>query len=595
MSNLKRTMAGLLVLCLIISLFSSCAKQNNSDNNTLHITLISQSAPQISAALHAKFPDINFEITEYPGSNFSGYQKERLLRGEAGDIFFYTTFYNSNDAKKHLVDLSGYPFLTNYDRAILSYLDVDGAIYQIPGPITVRYVAVNKTLFEEHGWEIPDNFNDVVDVCKQIRREAPEIVPLGLGMASPGYVFTPVTSYAQMGYLDTAEGKEAEKNYRLGTASFGEAFGEGLDMMSELIDAGAFTPEKFEKTADIQPEQIGNREVAMCYIMSSDPRHTQLFSGNAKGDPAFGKYSDDEFVTLPLYGRSQKNKGLILGTSSTWAISKKLEEHGNEKKLKNALRVLEYISSEEGQLAIRTNPSAIPAIKDLKSSDVPEFMRTLWNDSTNSIKSFFIYTGYEHMMIETAKILSSAMYARSSKGLKESFIEKADELNQEFLSGSMAKSAYGYSKSDLSVKDSRQLCCMAFKKTAKADIAIASEGGRKNSVENPNGLAGNLFSGDITPESLTILVMSKTLNVVSTQMSGREIKDLLKKGKVLGGESFTYWSSGIKSFDDHTVYTVAMPDGDYSNEFAKTHEFVDTGINTIDSIAKHIKALEIIE
>ncbi len=588
----KKVIALALLLCVFTTMFAGCTGfYKASDDNTLSITMWASADPKIMDALRTEFPDINFDVHGYAGSNSSLYLKELLQRGKAGDIFFYTTFYNDSDAPKYLVDLSGYPFLTNYDKGILSRLDVDGAIYQVPSSITVRYVVVNKTLFEEKGWKIPENFDETVAVCRQIREEAPEIAPLGLGILGAGFVWTLVTSYAQMGFLDTTEGQAAEKRYREGTASFGEAFGEGLDMVSQLIDAGAFMPERFNNIWDVSPKQMGDREAAMCYVMGANPLYATLLSGQAKGNPEFGVYNDDEFIALPLYGKNAKTKGLILGTTNTWGISKSLEQKGNEKKLENALRVLEYISTEEGQMAICSDPAAIPSIKALNTDNVPEFMRDLWNDNTNSIKSFFLYTGYEHMMVETAKIMLDAMYRSSSEGMKEEFIRLADQLNNEFLENKIASGAYGYAEDDLSVEQTRKLSCEAFRTAAGADIAIASEGGIKNGTRNRVGLAGNLFKGKISIESFNLIIAATGVNVVSVYLTGSEIKSMMENGKVLlntdgAEESFTYWSSG-QAIDDNTTYKVAMLYGDYSEEFADSHEITDTGVGIVKALGDY--------
>lgn len=611
MIRIKKIIATALIVCMLCCTLSGCVdfKKANEDN-TITINMRSSLTSHIMKALEEKFPDINFVVNEYSGANTSRYHKELLQRGQGGDIFFYTTFYNDKDVDKYLVNLSGYPFLGNFDKAILSTLDVNGAIYQIPGPINVRYVAVNKTLFEEKGWKIPENFDEVVAVCKQIRKEEPEITPLGIGAEGMGFMWSLVTSYAQMGFLDTAEGRAAEQGFRKGTVSFGDAFDEGLDMVGQLIDAGAFMPDKFIRTWDITPKQMGDREVAMCYIMSPGVFHTELLSGEAKEESIFGKY-DDEFVALPLYGKNKKNKGLILGTTNTWGINKSLEEKGNEKKLENALRILEYISSEEGQLAIRSDPASIPAIKDLNTDDIPEFMRDLWNDSTNSIKSFFLYTGYEHIIIETGQVLVDAMREGSSDGMKEKFVSIADKLNSEFLNNQSSSFSFGYAEDDLSVEQTREVSCEAFRTVAGADIAIASEGGRKNGTINGIGLAGRLFKGDIVGESLTVIVALKNTNVVSLLMTGKEIREMLESGKVIDNdygapESFTYWASGVdvvkkdgriisikindKEIDDAAMYKVAMLNGDYSEEFARNHEITDTGVDILDALGNYFKS-----
>lgn len=327
----KRIIATALVLSLALGIGIFYAEsKNRNDDNTLKINLLISNAPQIMEALETKFPDINFVYNVYAGANFSGYQKEQLIRGKGGDIFFYTTFFNSDNVKDYLVDLSGYSFLANFDKSILSTLDINGAIYQIPGPITVRYIGVNKTLFEEKGWKIPENFEETVAVCKQIHKEEPEITPLGLGTSGMGFTWSLVTSYTQMGFLDTSEGRSAEEKFLNGTGSFGDAFEEGLDMVGQLVDAGAFKPDRFTNTWDVSPEQMCNREAAMCYIMGPNEVHTKLFSGESRGDSELGKYCNDEFVVRPLFGKNAKNKGLILGATNTWGISKYLEEKGNE-------------------------------------------------------------------------------------------------------------------------------------------------------------------------------------------------------------------------------------------------------------------------
>lgn len=616
MTTKKRILAAVLILCVLSVAVPGVwvafgIKRKLNYDNTLTINMWTSSMPSIISALEAKFPDINFVLNEYTGANNSYYQMELLQHGEGGDIFLYTTFYNDKDAPEYLVDLSGYPFLANCDRAMLSALDVNGAIYQIPGPITVRYILVNKTLFEEKGWKIPENFNEVVAVCRQIHEEAPEITPLGLGMQGMGFVWTLVTSYAQMGALDTSEGQAAEHGYRNGTASFRDGFEEGIDMVAELVDAGAFLPAKFLNSWDITPVQMCNREAAMCYVMGTNPMHTKLLSGQAKGDPSFGEYNEDEFVALPYYGRNSKNKGLILGTTNTWGINKRLEEKGNEKKLKNALRVLEYISTEEGQLAIRYDPATIPATKNLHSDDIPDFMRMLWNDSTNSIKSFFLYTGYEHMMIETGSILLEAMKKGSSEGMKEEFIRVADQLNDDFLAKKTMSSAFGYCENDLTVEETRLISCEAIRAAVNADIAIVSEAGYKNGIFNKNGLSGKLFKGDIVKETLNVIIAATSVKVVSVHLKGSEICELLETGKTMqdsNGQSasFDYWASGIEisrkkgkiskitidgaAIKDDAVYKVAMLQQDFSKEFADSHEITNTGIGIQDALADYVAA-----
>ncbi len=596
--KMTKLLAVLVVLALAASALAGCGQKASNDDNALTILVSYTACEDIMKHLIAQFPDIDFVAEEYAGQNMSRYLKSRLYRGEAGDIFFYTTFLNDDDVANHLLDLSGYEFLTNYDKGILSTLDVNGAIYQVPGPISVRFLGVNKTLFEEHGWKIPNNFYELVAVCSQIAEEAPDITPLAYPMKNKGLLFTPVTTFAQMGALDTLQGKKDEEAYRMGTESFGAAFGEGLDMLAQLIDAHAFQPEKYSDYSAIRANVLGDREAAMCFVTSLNAAYTDLFTGNARNNPDCGTYVEDEYIALPVFGANETNKGLSLGTSNTWGINKRLGEKGNEKKLENALRVLEWLSTEEAQLLIRGNNSMIPVARNLSSDAIPDYMKTIWNDPSVSVKKFFIYTGYEHIMVETANVVEKAIYAGSSEGMKEEFIKLADDLNREFLSGTEETSTIGVIEDDISVEQTRTITCEAMRNAKGTDIAIASEAGRKNTVFNKHGLAGSLFKGRLFADSMTMLIANDDY-IVTLELSGAQIKELLQNGKEMqdedgNTETFDYWSNckqvrdkegkitslllnGVE-LDDNARYSVSMLEKDIVDQLAKAHEITGTDI-----------------
>lgn len=600
------------ILLLSVLVLTSCEKKTTetvNDDNSLTINVSYTAYDGIMQHLVSQFPDINFVVDEFAGVNMSRYLKNKLYSGQAGDLFFYTTFLNDNEVADYLLDLSSYVFISNYDKGILSTLDVNGAIYQVPGPISIRLIGVNKTLFDEHGWKIPNNFNELVAVCKQIATEAPEITPLAYPMKNKGLLFTPVTTFAQMGVLDSLQGQKDELAFRQGTGSFGTAFGEGLDMLGQLIDAQAFKPERYTNNSGIPASVLGNREAAMCFVTSLSTAYSDLFSGNAKNNPNCGTYVDDNYIVLPIFGMLEPNKGLSLGTSNTWGINKRLGEKGNEKKLENALRVLEWLSTEEAQLAIRGSDSMIPVSKNLTSDSIPNYMKQLWNDPTITIKKFFMYTGYEHIMVETANIVEKALYAGSSDGMKESFIALADELNQEFLSNTELITDIGTVEEDISIEQSRKLTLEAMKTLKGTDIAIASEAGRKNTVFNRVGLAGYIFKGQLFADCMTLL-FSADANIVTLSLSGAQIKELLQNGKVQQDENgntatFDYWSSckqtrnkegkitsltvNGQQLKDENLYTVSMMSNDYTDLFASQHELTDTKVKMSVALEQYFR------
>ena len=67
------------------------------------------------------------------------------------------------------------PFTSRYNTAMLNSIARDGKLYYLPGPAQVRGIVYNKTLFEEKGWKVPNDFNSFIALCRTI--EASGIAP----------------------------------------------------------------------------------------------------------------------------------------------------------------------------------------------------------------------------------------------------------------------------------------------------------------------------------------------------------------------------------------------------------------------------------
>ena len=83
-----------------------------------------------------------------------------------------------------LADVSDYKGLQNINQA---YLDIDEALELVPtdGTYAVPYVAnaagvlYNRDMFAEHGWEIPQNWEEMISLCEEIKAEG--ILPFYFG------------------------------------------------------------------------------------------------------------------------------------------------------------------------------------------------------------------------------------------------------------------------------------------------------------------------------------------------------------------------------------------------------------------------------
>ncbi|MGN0376902.1 MAG: ABC transporter substrate-binding protein [Suilimivivens sp.] len=141
--------------------FEMVEEEFNAAHNNIHLTI---SSPNDAMTILRT----RFIREDYPD-----------IIGIGGDIN-YSYFVDA----EILADVSDYEGLKNIKQ---SYLDINETLEFVPteGTYAVPYVAnaagvlYNKDMFEEHGWTIPENWNELVALCEEIKSEG--ILPFYFG------------------------------------------------------------------------------------------------------------------------------------------------------------------------------------------------------------------------------------------------------------------------------------------------------------------------------------------------------------------------------------------------------------------------------
>ncbi len=609
--KVKKLPVLVLSFVLVLTILGGCGTiRESEDQNTLTL-LWSRNVPdKFMEGLKTEFPDIDFELEYYQGANYTEYAHNALTHGEGTDIFMYTLGLSKEDSQKYLVDLSGYNFLGNFDMAMLDSLAQDGCVYQLPGPVTARAIIYNKTLFEMNGWKIPTNFNELVEVVKQIREDEPEITPIMIPLPAAGYSFTLVTSLAQCGFLSTPEGAAWEESYLKGEASVAEGFAEGFTMVEQLIDANAFDGEKGVGLWNTIGGDFCERKAAMAISFSGTSVLLPLLDNTADLE-LYGSYAqEDEFALLPFFGIEDEQEGISVALSTTWGLNKELEEKGNEKKLENGLRVMEWLSTPEAQLLLQTDSAQIPTIKNLENTNVHPDVEILWDLNENGKKSIYLYSGYEDIMNTTGDIVTEAILADSSEGMREKFIAEADKIHKQTIEGQNTFHVYGVVEEHLSYEETATLSMAAVMEKSSANFMLATCRGTKNGLINNKGFGGRLFAGEVVEMDITTIIQTYGDTIHYMELTGAEVKDLLKNGKAITSAdetvsaTFEYDSYGLEikrkddeivsvkfngeELDDNKIYKVNFFMGDYETAFGEAHNVVNTEIPIFDAYAEYI-------
>lgn len=537
----KKIFLIMMTVGLMLLSVTGCKKENavvENNPNTLTITTSNRNMERLFDAMKREFPDIDFQIEQIYSANQSEYLRQTLITDTTSDIFMSTQKAMQADATEHLLDLSGYDFVSSYDRAILNTYAVDGQIYQLPGPVTARCIAYNKTLFEQNGWNVPQSFAELVELCKRIRRERDDISPIYMSLGGLGYGFTLVTTLSQAGYLATPDGEVWEKEFLAGNASIADGWGEGLTMVAELIDAGAFS-DNMQKYVGVWDAQVCGMEfaegnAAMFFVWGGQEALLTMFENNT----AY------EYGLFPFYGIEDGQKMVATLPSVIWGLPKRLAEKGNEKKLENALRVLEWFSTTEAQELMKlpitdangeeisSNAEILTLNESGEEDTTSKYFKEMWELASNGNKMPMIYSGYEYVIINAGQIVQDAILAGSSEGMIEKFVETVDRDYQAYLQEDNDTAFCTVSES-FTREETAQLLVNVMNTCGYADFAMLSITGRAaKGVYNKHGSAVRLLAGKIMNDNYNMVLgedSTKPLQVLT--LTGAQVRELLSKGK----------------------------------------------------------------
>lgn len=155
--------------------------------------------------------------------------------GIGGDIN-YSYFVDSDI----LADLSGYPGLSSIKPAYLDILDglefvPTQGTFGVPYAANAAGVLYNRTMFQEHGWEIPETWGEFTALCEEIR--AAGIQPLYFGFKDTWTCLAPWNALA----VDLAPADVCRQVNR-GETTFAQEYREVAEKIRELVSYGQEGP-----------------------------------------------------------------------------------------------------------------------------------------------------------------------------------------------------------------------------------------------------------------------------------------------------------------------------------------------------------------
>ena len=244
MKKRKAISAVLAASMLAAVILPGCGSDENSGKTEIEILQYKPEAAtyfdQVEDQFNATHDDIHLTISS--PNDATTILRTRFIRedypdiiGIGGDINY--SYYVDADI---LADVSDYPGMADVKE---SYIDILEALEITPkdGTYGVPYVAnaagilYNRDMFEEHGWEIPESWDELMDLCEEI--EAEGILPFYFGFRDTWTCLAPWNSLA----VDLAPADTCQR-VNAGETTFSEEYVEVAEKCAQLVSYGPDDP-----------------------------------------------------------------------------------------------------------------------------------------------------------------------------------------------------------------------------------------------------------------------------------------------------------------------------------------------------------------
>lgn len=339
----RKNLVFLACMILAVSFLVGCGGQRKDGKIEIELVQYKPEAVEIFNQLEEKFnsahDDIHLSISS-PNDAMT-ILKTRFVRedypdiiGIGGDIN-YSYFIDSDI----LTDISDYQGLEDINPGYvdilegLEFIPTDG-IYGVPYVANAAGILYNRQMFQEHGWEVPATWEELIALCDTIQAEG--ILPFYFGFKDTWTCLAPWNALA----VDLAPA-DVCKQVNAGSTNFTTEYRDTAEKMLKLVEYGEEGP--FAYGYNDACIAFANGDAAMFTIGSYAV--PQIKSANPDLDI-------DSFV-MPGSGSADGNT-LNSGVDLMFAVTKECQNK------EAAYEVISFLLEDENLQAYLDNQNAVP-------------------------------------------------------------------------------------------------------------------------------------------------------------------------------------------------------------------------------------------
>ncbi|MEG0570832.1 MAG: extracellular solute-binding protein [Oscillospiraceae bacterium] len=613
---IKRIMLIFMVMIMSISLVScdNFKKQYNTkeiitqkqlSKDKTDITVLVKNAFTINTferAVEQKFPEVNIiQVGNFSQDMGTSEYKARLKHNDLTDIVMTWPLEVGREFwKDRFLDLSTLPLSGKYTTGMLNTISQDGKLYYLPGPSQIRGIVYNKTLFKEKGWKVPNNFSGFINLCKQIEQSG--IRSLQFGFGNSEVLDTAFIGYSYEDCFSKPEDMRWINDYSDGIGKFADHFTPALETFQYMIDAGIFKSSDLNVTYAEREKMLFSRQ---CAMVEDSVILTHMGYGVAG--------STDEFALMPFFNETENASWARIYPICFIGANKELANPQNKVKLDLVMKVLEYISTTEGQESLCGDTGGmLSSLKDMPPPQAPEIADMMPALVHGKYAAF-------NPIKNAPRALRRGLSAMLS-GTK-TIAEVCAAVDKENLSPPTPWTPVilGSASEDFSLIDTANYITDEMCKKSGCEIALFLDNG-KDGRNNGKGINGRFYNGVITSTDIKRIMPdlrhNETGELCKIKMTGEDLLNTLEHSILIDNDidGWFYYFSGLKmefspaaplgeriskvadkdgnKIDKDRLYSIAIMDGSVNENFIKDCD--KTGILIKDIISTSISSNKVI-
>lgn len=352
--------AGVLLATAVLSGCGQSKKEISKNDDHLTVYLWENSLMKnIVPYIQEQFPDHDIEFIV--GNNDTDLYSYFEEHGELPDIITVRRFSGTDaqDLQPYLMDFASYDVVSRYySYALQYYKNSKGEIQWLPICGIPQTIIANKTLFDQYGIKIPENYEEYAQACQQFYDNG--IKPYSLDLAEDWSAHEVIQTGAigEFMSLDGIKWRSSAESAS-GDIAFDDALWERIfSETNTFLRDSHFTKEDISVDINTATQMFLEGKAAM-------------FHGYPALMQDFQEQMDAELIRIPFFSQISDEAFINMTPSLNIAFNKDLEK--DQEKLDLALDVLDCMISEEGQKLIADGSGVISLNIDVPSmmEDVP--------------------------------------------------------------------------------------------------------------------------------------------------------------------------------------------------------------------------------